>query len=154
MFLKIRLITHKTKGLNQFYINIGPVFSFGTSKTFETSGIFTYEGYYPEYHVVLSDIPVYGFYNDKGFSTKPESNLQSFSIAALIEAGINIPLVGEKLNVNLSILYQKGLLNLSSDDDNYIFTENPDNYNPLIDSRAKVSTSFFGLNVGILYKLF
>ncbi len=154
LFLKLRFVTQKIKILSQVYINIGPVFSINTSKKIETSGNFIYEGYYPEYHVVLSGIQEYGFENNKGFSTEPESELKSFNLAGLVEVGLNIPLIGEKLNMNIALSYQKGLANLSSKNEDYIFTWYPDKNNPLIDSRAKVSTSFFGLNIGIVYKVF
>jgi hypothetical protein len=154
LFLKLRFAFKNIKILNHVYMNVGPVISFSVAQEFETTGNFTYEGYYPEYHVLLYGIDEYGYYDNKNFSVTPESNMGSFNLSGFIEAGINIPLIGDKFNINVSLMYQKGLTNLSDEDEDYIFTRNIEDFNTLIDSREKISTSFFGLNIGLLYKLF
>lgn len=154
IFMKFRYVLNNIKFLNHVYINLGTVFSYGISKTISSEGVYTFKGYYPDYHVDLQDIEEYGFYTKKKFVSKPESQLKSFNISGLAEIGLNILLLGDKLNMNVSIIYQKGLLNLSRGNNDYLMTLGYNNYNALIDSRSKVSTGLFGLNIGILYKMF
>jgi len=155
VFFQYRYIMHNRKRLGHLYFNIGPDFAFAIKKSFKTSSNqFTYKGYYPEYHVELENIPEYGFIQKDNTETNPNADIKSFNISLMAEAGINIPLISNKFNLNLSVLFEKGLLNLSKQNDNYIFTTEPGNQNTLIDSRKKVTTFFFGFNIGILYKLF
>lgn len=154
VFVKIRLGFDKTKFLNQLYINLGPVFSFSISNTINTNGTYTYKGYYPEWNVELYDIPRYGFYTDELIDSTPTDNLSSLNLSGLVEIGANIPLIGDKLNMNFSFIYQKGLLNLSKSNDDFNLTYGYENNNSLISSRSSVSTSLFGVNIGILYKIF
>ena len=126
----------------------------GISNSVMLEGLYTYKGYYPDYHVEFSDIPEYGYYTDKEMNNTVESNTKSFNMSGLIEAGINIPIVGEKLNMNLSVLYQKGLLNISKLNNDYLVTEGYEKNNSILDSRSQVSMGLFGVNIGILYKIF
>jgi len=153
VFFKYRYVLHKSKWLGHIYFNVGPEFSFIINQNFETSSKFTYKGYYPEYHVMLENIEEYGFEENYENKTATESDIKSFNLSLLAEAGVNIPL-NNKLNFNFSVLFEKGLLNLSNQNDDYIFTIGPDNQNSLLDSRNKVSTLFFGFNIGLMYKLF
>lgn len=154
MFAKLRFILYDSKIFNHIFFNLGPVFSIGVSNSVIVDGTYTYRGYYPEYHVVLYDIPEYGYYTDTNINSTAESKTKSFNMSGLIEAGINIPLMGEALNMNLSVLYQKGFLNISETNDDYLLTEGYDKNNSILGSRSKVSTGLFGLNIGVLYKIF
>jgi hypothetical protein len=122
-------------------------------KSVSTSGVYSYKGYYPDYHVVLEDIGYYGYVSDKPLESEPKSSIKSFNISLMSEVGMNMPLT-DKLNLNFSVLFQKGLLNLSGKNEDYIFSDGLNKTNPILDSRGKVSTLFFGINFGIMYKLF
>lgn len=154
IFFKYRFVLYKSNFLNHAYINLGPVFSFNISSSVNSDGKYTYEGYYPDYHVSLFDIPEYNFYTDKDFVSTPNSNLKTISLAGFAEVGINIPLLSDKLNMNIAILYQQGFMNLSEGNNDFILTSGYNNYNALVDSRSNVKTGLLGVNVGILYKIF
>jgi hypothetical protein len=153
VFFKYRYVFHDNKKLGHVFVNIGPEFSFSVKKSVSTSGVYSYKGYYPDYHVVLEDIGYYGYVFDKPLESEPKSNIKSVNISLMAEVGMNMPLT-DKFNVNLSLLFQKGLLNLSDKNDSYIISRGLDDISPLMDSRNSVSTLFFGINIGIMYKLY
>lgn len=154
IFVKFRFGFRKISYLNHIYFSLGPVFSYGISNTVTTNGNYTYEGYYPEYNVLLYDIPQYDYYTDIESKSTPKSNIKSINIAGLVEMGINFPIIGEKLNMNLALIYQQGFANLSEGNESYLLTHGYNNNSSLIDSRSKSSTRLFGLNIGILYKIY
>ncbi len=151
---KLRKNLYNVKYINQVYVNLGLVFSVQTTSSVETKGFYTYKGHYPEYNVLLYDIPELGFYTNKEITQTTVSNIDSFNMSALVELGLNVPIIEDWLNLNFSFLYQKGFLNLSASNNNYILTDGFENNKSLIDSRSQVKTSLFGVNIGILYKLF
>jgi hypothetical protein len=139
--------------VNHVYANFGPVFLIAVSENILTSGHYELKGYYPDYHIQLFDIPFYGFQTYDREDLKTNSNLKKFTIAAFAEIGLNIPVIRDKISVDFAVNYQKGLLNLSSQQKNYLAAE-VGQTNTIIDSRESVNADFLGISFSVMYRLF
>jgi hypothetical protein len=64
MYVKIRAGSGKVG----FYLDFGVVYSLFNSMSYTLSGTATRKGYYPDFDVVLEDIPEYNFYTNTTFS--------------------------------------------------------------------------------------
>lgn len=140
------------RSINHIYANIGPSLGFQFSSAYDNSGVSTHEGYYPAYHVILYDIPQYGYYSNYAFNNSSEVSLNKFNISGYLEAGINLNII-QMLSVEAGLFANIGLLNLSQGNSNYLFSNGFDDYTSLIESRSNVKTRSYGLNISLKYKI-
>jgi len=136
-----------------FYGRIGIKVSFPVSKTFTSSGLANYEGYYPQYYVTLYDIEELGF-TDSEIYQDTKMSLEAVNLSALISAGISFPLSNVfilKVGGNANF----GLMETSSQKAaDYDTTKYDGNYNKLLENpNAKTSTRSYGVEIGLIYNL-
>lgn len=137
-----------------YYVRLGVKFSIPLSYEFTSSGNTTMDGYYPDYFVLLYDIPELGFESNKSVVIADETKLSSFTISAFASAGVTIPVsdyiilkIGATLNYGLSEISDEKL----SADDISFFTGTCNSL--LMAPEGKTVVQSAGLEVGIIYIL-
>jgi hypothetical protein len=127
-----------------FYLQGGGALSFLVSAKYSSSGSITYSGYYPEYHVVLKDLPDYGF----GTSDIKKSNADwvcnSIMIDTRLGGGINIPIDKVLMSVGASMVVGLGDIKYDKsryEGDYFFLSANP----------GKVNNRYLGIKVGITF---
>lgn len=150
LFLEVSNININKIG---FYGRVGVKVSFPVSKSFTSSGLANYEGYYPQYYVTLYDIEGLGF-TESDIYQDPPMELEPVNISAIISAGISFPLSSYfilKVGGNANF----GLMEISSQKaTDYNDTKYDGNYNKLLeDPNAKTSTRSYGVEIGLIYNI-
>lgn len=140
------------KRINHIYANIGPSFGIQISNNYTSTGLSTHTGYYPEYHVVLYDIPEYGYLSNYNYDVEGKTKIKSFNVSGMLEAGVNF-YIANKLSLDAGVFANIGLLNLSENNESYYYSSALNAYNSVLDSRSKIKTSSYGLNLCIKYKI-
>jgi hypothetical protein len=136
------------KGLG-FTIQTGLNLSFMTSSYFDANGTVTIEGYYPDYHVVLSgpDLPPdYGF-STTSIDTTGDWNLNQFQMSAFISFGVRIP-AGNKFTIDIGPYFTLGLTDLVYNKPKY-----RDDFLNISGEPGKLATRGFGFRFELLIKL-
>jgi Outer membrane protein beta-barrel domain len=137
-----------------FFIHTGINMSVPLIKTYNSSGTFSYKGYYAVDNVVLENLPDYGFPSNVSSKTEGKLELKSFGIDAVASAGLDY-FVNEKLEIEVSGCYNKSLSNISgySSPANFSLTSDPSQINSLMGGSMKTTASSIGIRIGIRYYL-
>jgi hypothetical protein len=147
-FLDIPLgIRYSTKGSKvRLVVQAGLEFSFLLSSRFSVTGNSDHQGYYPEYHVVLYDLPDYGFtagpvdINDKW-------KLNPFNLSANFSAGAEFS-INKNVCLTLSPFATAGITDLG-----YETPKHRDDYISISGNPGKLSTRSAGILVELFFKL-
>ncbi len=135
-----------------FFIKAGISFDIPMTKTFEGSGIFTYDGYYAAYPVLLHDIPVY-FPANKSTSSSGTLELKSLS-QTIVASGGAFFRVNESIHLSLGVNFCKSLGNISAyTTDSYRLTSKPDELNSIMGGAENAGVMGLGLSLGLRYYL-
>jgi hypothetical protein len=114
-YFKIPLILNlriPRKSLFGLYFGAGINLSVPLTKEYSSKGLFTFTGYYPEFNVILKDLPEYGFISDAGLSTIGEIELRSFIVDATVSAGFQF-LIANKVQLSLGAGYSRSLKDIT-----------------------------------------
>ncbi|MCH8903498.1 MAG: hypothetical protein IIA45_06255 [Bacteroidetes bacterium] len=136
------------------FLDLGTKFSFLQSYEYRITGSATYEGYYPDFNVVLSNIAEYGFYTDKAFSAKSNDLIQKQNnVSAFGTLGVSIPL-GSHTTFNIAAHFVNGFSDISDiSSTDYQLSRNVGEYNSLLfGSSSRVALQSYGLFVGLSFK--
>ncbi|HLN22338.1 MAG TPA: outer membrane beta-barrel protein [Bacteroidales bacterium] len=137
-----------------FYLKPGLSFSIPLAKTYNGTGIFTYDGYYAEYPVLLHDLPQFNFPNNYNNKVTDDLVVKSFNMALVASAGITF-----SVNDNISILaagtFSKGLGSISGyeADSNFRLSEKADDMKSIMAGCTNAGLQAFGASIGIRYYL-
>ncbi len=128
------------------YLNLGIIYSTYSNITYTLEGTTTRKGYYPDYSVILYDVPEYGF-NDIEYSPSDQLQLEapSSGISALISFGVLYDL-SQKFSLKLGINRVQGLTNLQGNI--------PSDFESFHSSAYldKIKYNATGVEVGLYYK--
>ena len=133
------------KGLG-FNVQAGVNLSFMISSFFNAEGNTTIEGYYPEYSVVLYDIPEYGFTTNPVDETN-DWNLNQFQLSAFLSLGIQIP-VNDKFTIHTGPYFTFGLNDLVYDKGKH-----PEDFFNISGEPGKLTTRGVGFRFELLMNL-
>ena len=81
-FISIPVIANFQLPVNSifgFYFQSGVNISVPVTKSYSSSGVFSYEGYYPAYNVMITDVSFEGFEKDYNNSSTGELKIKSFN---------------------------------------------------------------------------
>lgn len=147
----IRLPLFKTVGL---FFQPGVNVAFPITKTYSSTGIFTYKGYYPSYNVLLENLPEYGLPSDERIESTDNLELKQFHFNLVLSAGFDFYLQ-DKFQVLIAAVYKKSLTNITEYDsnDNFQLTTTPDRINSMIGGWDNARIQSFGLRLSIRYHL-
>jgi hypothetical protein len=139
---------------NKLDIFIQPGFqmAFPLNKKYTDKGVFTYNGYYSQYNVLLTNLPDYGFPSNYNTSVSNELKVKPQVTSLLVSAGINYSL-SPGLQLLIGINYSKSLADLSAYEENPEFhiSEFVDNMNSLMGVSSNTSIQAFGFRLGMRY---
>lgn len=138
------------------YIKTGIGFDIPVVKSYDGTGVFSYEGYYSTYNVVLKDIndPVIGFYTNRSTSSTGTLQVKSFTMALIASGNIFISL-GESIQVLLGVHYNKSLSNISMyvPPADFLISSKADELNTFLAGSTGAGVQAMGLSIGLRFYL-
>jgi hypothetical protein len=137
-----------------FFLQPGISLILPLSKSYKSSGTFTYKGYYQQYDILLENLPSYGFPSNKSTSQEGKLNLISQGFNVNISAGFDFAL---KKNLRLAIAgdFDKALSSVSNYPSPYGFQLSPDvnQINSLMGGSARATIQSLGLVISLRYHI-
>lgn len=123
-------------------------------KNYQSTGTFTYKGYYIVDNVLLENLPDFGFPSNLNSSTDGKLELKSIGFNAILSAGIDY-FIQKKIQILVGASYNKSLSNISqySSPDKFQLSSDANQINSLMGGSTKASASSVGLRIGFRYYL-
>lgn len=137
-----------------FFAKGGIQFEIPVVKRFTGSGIFTYDGYYPEYPVLLHELPEYGFASNLETDVSGEIPVKSFNMSMVVSGGVSMN-VGQKMQLILSASLTKSISDISAQQPNpqYRITTAANEYHSIMECSQKPGVKSLGFGFGLRYFL-
>jgi len=137
-----------------FFVNAGISAEIPMVKTYDGTGTFTYDGYYPAYPVTLENIPAHGFPSDLLTKVSEGLEIKSFNAAFTASGGVFYYLT-TSLQLALGAHLSRALSNISNYQDNSDFhlTTKADELNSIMEGSTKAGVQAFGISLGLRYFL-
>jgi hypothetical protein len=135
-----------------FFLKGGINIDIPITKTYNGSGTFTYNGYYPEYPVLLHNLPEYGFPSNLETKSSGELKINSINTTLIASGGVYISL-SKRLKLLLGAHLSKSLSNVSAYKQNpsYRITSKANELNSIMEGSSKANLQAVGVNLGINY---
>jgi len=136
-----------------FFLMTGLNLSIPLSEQFETSGVFTCRGYFPEYNVTLENLPEYGF--PKDLEIESDGNLLVKRINFMVHfAGGFDYLLSSRIQLAVSAFYERSVSNISDYSVPQDFRILQDQQiNSIMSGSRKTNLQSFGVKLGVRYYL-
>ena len=148
--LFVRIDPFFSSRCNFVFLEAGVQFSIPLSANSDFSGSATHQGYYPQYHVLLYDIPELEFYTDKDFNYTNSFKPQSTSVNGYVMLGFKFPFLNQSTNINLGIMYIQGITLINDNNEGvYLFSKEYGDYNSLINASSNVKLQSLGFSIGV-----
>ena len=149
--INLRLPFSETFG---FFLQTGVNLAVPINKNFESSGTFSYKGYYSAYNVLLENLPAYGFPSNINSDINGELEVKPLSLSAVASAGVDF-YINEKMQVAAAAFYNKSLSSISaySSPDKFQLSSDPDQINSLMGGSSKATAQSIGLKIIFRYYL-
>jgi hypothetical protein len=137
-----------------FFLQTGISFSIPLSKKYNSSGTFTYTGFYPAYNVLLQDLPAYGFVSNAEIESDGNLEVKTINIDAMARTGLQY-LIGNKIRIALGIQYNRSLSNISkySSTEKFQLSSDISQINSMMGGSSKVTAQSIGLRLSFRYYL-
>lgn len=153
LFIKLPVFVRFTPVLPNlkqiFFLETGVEFLIPAVSNSSFKGNATHEGYYPQYHVLLYDIPELGFYTDKPIDHTSTEHSFTTSLNGYIMVGAEFVVFNPKTSLSVGIVWTRGLTAANNAMGSYIFSKGHDDYNSLINASPDVRLQSLGLSVGL-----
>jgi hypothetical protein len=128
------------------YLSTGCQFSYLFMSKYKITGASTHTGYYPEYHVVLYNLPDYDF-TSEDLDAEDDWELNSYNISAYLSFGLLAKLHRLLyLNAGPYIIY--GVSDLK-----YDIAKHRDDYISTVGIPGRTNTRAVGLNISLIFTL-
>ena len=149
--IDLRLPFNETIG---FFLQTGVNMAVPISKNYNSSGTFTYKGYYPAYNVLLENLPAYGFPSNLSSDTEGELELKPFGFNVTASAGFDF-FIQKKIQIAVAACYDKSLSNISeySSPDKFQLSSDADQINSLMGGCSRAIAQSMGLKIIFRYYL-
>ena len=159
-FLSIPVCIHFRLPFNQtfgLFLKAGINFSLPISNKYNSSGTFTYRGYYPKYNVWLDSLPAYGFAKNKLVESKGSLNIKKICFNTLLSFGFDVNITnsiqfGVAANFNNALLkesYSSSLVNESPD--KFLLTPDANHINSFIGGSSHATAQSVGLEINFRF---
>jgi len=137
-----------------FFLQTGVNMAVPVNKNYNSSGTFTYKGYYPAYNVLLENLPSYGFPSNIRSGTDGELELKPLVVDAIASAGFDF-YIQKKIQIAVAASYNKSLSSISeySSPDKFQLSSDTDQINSLMGGSSKVSAQSVGVRLSFRYYL-
>jgi len=161
-FLSIPLCVHLRLPFNQtfgLFLKTGINLSLPVSNKYNSSGTFTYKGYYPKYNVTLENLPKYGFANDTIITSNGELDIKKLHFNTLLSVGCEVNItnsmqIGIAANFTNSLLkesYSSRVINISPD--KFLLTQDIKHINSVMEGSSKATAQSVGLEITLRFFL-
>lgn len=156
-FLNIPLQLHLQGSISRsvgFYIKSGVSISMPVKKSYNSSGIFTYTGYYPEYNVLIKDVAYEGFQSSVKNDVHGTLQLKPVNAQFITSAGLQF-LLQRRFRFSVGINYSRFFANPSDYDtvNTFHLSDFPGQMQSIMSGADDVSYGSIGLNIAFRYFL-
>jgi hypothetical protein len=136
------------------YIQTGVNFLISVKNKYNSSGTFSYSGYYSLFDVTITAVDHENFMNGQKADVSGKLNVKSFIPEWNSSAGFNYT-VSDKIQISLGVTYSKILsdISLSSSVDSFQLSSDPNQMKSLMEGSSNVTAQSMGLKLGIRYYL-
>ena len=149
--INLRIPFGKTIG---FFLQPGVNLAVPLSTNYESSGTFTYKGYYPADNILFENLSDFGFPSNVSSKSVGKLEIKSLSFNAIASAGFDF-FIQKKIQIIVGAFYNKSLSNISnySSPDNFQLSSNVKQINSLMGGSSSVSAQSVGLRLSFRYYL-
>jgi len=135
-----------------FYVNAGISAGIPVVKTYDGSGIFSYDGYYAAYPVTLENIPQYGFPSDLRTEVSDQLEIKSF-VASLTASGGFYFYLNKSIQLALGANYTRALSDISNyqNTGTFYLTTQAEELNSMMEGSTKTGVQAIGISLGFRY---
>ncbi len=149
--LNLRYAAGKKLG---FYIKGGTSFNIPINESFKGSGIFSYEGYYPAYPILLQNLPAYGFPSNLNTSSSGTLEIKTMSLMLTGSGGATI-YVNDLIQFSIGVSFNKSLGSISGykTGSDYKLSSEANKMNSIMGGTSSAGAEAFGAIVGFRYYL-
>ena len=156
-FVKIPLALNLQIPFSQsfgLYIQSGINFSIPMQKSFNSTGTFSYSGYYSAYHVLIEGVTYEGFMTNYKNSADGQMTLKSMYEELFASAGLQLT-IHNSVQISLGGFYNKMLSNISdnSSTSSYHLSTAPNKMESLIQGSTKSSLGSMGVKITLRFYL-
>jgi hypothetical protein len=136
------------------YLKTGIGFDIPLVKSYEGTGVFTYDGYYAAYPVLLQGVSAYGFYTNLSTDASGDLQVKSFSLALIASGDIFLSL-GESMQILLGFNYNRSLSDISSYETStdFMVSSKANELNSFMAGSTGASVNALGLSIGLRFYL-
>ncbi|GJM62571.1 outer membrane beta-barrel protein [Persicobacter diffluens] len=136
--------------------NLGVTFNLPMATNYQLkNGTVTSRGWYPQYELILKDIPAHGLHENRdNWNYKSDLETQAH-FNALLELGLKYKIPGASV-MSLSIFAQKGLtafhqneLEMVDEDGAFPLMNEVEQYNGIINQSTKSTSLIYGIKIGV-----
>lgn len=135
-----------------FFLQAGVNLSIPISKEYNSSGTFTFTGFYPAYNVLLQNLPDYGFPSNSTVISNGNLELKPTISDGLARAGFQL-FIGKKIQIALGVTYYRSLSNISkyASPDKFQLSSDINQINSMMGGSSKTTTQSVGLSLSLRY---
>jgi hypothetical protein len=156
-FLSVPICINLHMPLNKkvgFFLQGGINVALPIIRKYNSSGTFTYKGYYPAYNVVLENLPSYGFPSDAYVEDAGDLELKPVCFNVIASAGVDF-FIQKKFQVALAGSYSQTLSDISAYSYPEKFQLSPDvnQINSIMGGSSKATIQALGLKISLRYFL-
>jgi hypothetical protein len=140
--------------LTGFFIQPGLNLSVPLGNNYESSGIFSFKGYYAVDNVELTNLTAYDFPSNINSKSGGKLELKSLVINAIAAVGVDY-YIQKNIQVAMAACYNKSLSGISeyASPDKFQLSAEPDQINSVMGGSSKVTTQAIGLRISLRYFL-
>jgi hypothetical protein len=137
-----------------FFLEPGINLAIPLGKSYQSSGTFTYKGYYPAYNVLLENLPAYGFPKDLNTEFDGKLSLKPFNFSAVVSAGFDFQ-VQNKYLFGLAVYYDRSLTSIAdySSPDSFQLSSEVNQINSMMGGSSKTTIQSIGIKIVFRYYL-
>lgn len=122
------------------------------SKNYNSSGTFTFKGYYSAYNILLEDLPAFGFPSNLRYEADGKLELKPVGFSAIVAAGIDF-FIQKKIQLIVAGCYDKSLSDISkyTSPDSFQLSSDKNQINSLMGGSSKATAQSIGLKISFRY---
>ena len=135
-----------------FFLQGGLEASIPVQKSYQSSGTFTFKGYYPAYNVLLQNLPAYGFPTNAAIATNGSLKINSLCLEATATAGFDL-FIAEKVQLLVAATYLQSLSSISAytQPEKFQLSSDINQINSLMGGSSQATIQSVGLKLSLRY---
>jgi hypothetical protein len=136
------------------FLKPGLSFNIPISKSYDSNGTFTYDGYYADYPVLLQNLPEYGLPSNLSTNSSGTLELKSLTTALIVSGGISYS-IKSQINLLFGVCFSKSLGNISAytADPGYKLSSKANELNSFMAGSSGAGYQSIGISLGFIYYL-